>query len=135
MERSLTAADSTDLPIGRCGACGLAVFPASVASCPRCLNPTMLAQSLPGDGVIWSHTVQRFPPKSPPYVVPASGFEPFVVAYVEIAEGIRVEAILDTAAPDAVTIGQRVRLISADDVPRFVPLSVDPGHYDDGTSP
>lgn len=45
--------------------------------------------------MVWAYTVQRFPPKSPPYVVPAEGFTPYAVGYVELPEGIKIEAILD----------------------------------------
>ncbi len=80
----------------------------------------MTASSAVGDGVIWSCTVQRFEPKSPPYVVPPGGFAPFAVAYVETAEGFRVEGIVAAANPGDVHIGQRVMLTSVvDDVPRY----------------
>lgn len=49
---------------------------------------------LPGEGVLWSYTVQRFRPKSPPYAGADDErtFKPFAVGYVEfpgevIAEG------------------------------------------------
>ena len=59
------------------------------------------------DGVLWTWTVQRFPPKSPPYVPPADEFTPFAVGYVELADGSRVEAVLDVESP---RIGMRLRL-------------------------
>ena len=62
--------------------------------------------------------MQRFAPKSPPYEIPADGFQPFVVAYVETADGIRVAGIVDGADPDQVRIGQLVQLTSTADVPR-----------------
>jgi uncharacterized OB-fold protein len=55
---------------------------------------------LSGEGVLWTWTVQRFAPKSPPYVPPPGGFVPFVLGYVELPEGVRIEAVLDVAAPD-----------------------------------
>jgi uncharacterized protein len=65
------------------------------------------------DGTVWTWTVQRFPPKSPPYVPPESGFEPFAVGYVELADGARVEAVLDVD-PASVHIGMRVRVEEAE---------------------
>ena len=61
------------------------------------------------EGTVWTWTVQRFPPKSPPYVPPPEGFQPFVVGYVELAGGERIEAVLDVD-PVTVHIGMRVRL-------------------------
>lgn len=60
-----------------------------------------------GDGTLWTWTVQRFPPKSPPYVPPPEGFTPFAVGYVELADGSRVEAVLDVEDP---YIGMPLRL-------------------------
>jgi uncharacterized OB-fold protein len=76
-----------------------------------------------GDGTIWSYTVQRFAPKAPPYVPSGTEFEPFVVAYVQTPDGIRIEGIVEGIALDEVRIGAQVRLISTTDVPRFVPIS------------
>ena len=46
-------------------------------------------------GTVWGFTVQRFAPKSPPYVAPEGGFVPFAVGYVDLPEGVKVEAVLD----------------------------------------
>lgn len=108
------------LPVGRCPACELVVFPASVVSCPRCTAGPMRPSTADGDGTLWSVTVQRFAPKSPPYEPPADGFVPFAVAYVETAEGFRVEAVVDDDDPGALRIGQPVRFEGiVDDVPRY----------------
>jgi uncharacterized OB-fold protein len=63
------------------------------------------------DGVLWTWTVQRFPPKSPPYVVPPDGFVPFAVGYVELVDGSRIEAILDVETPH---IGMKLQLSHED---------------------
>jgi len=62
--------------------------------------------------------VQRFAPKSPPYLPPADGFVPFAVGYVELAEGVRVEAVLDCADFEELT-GAEVSLVAVSPVPRF----------------
>lgn len=82
----------------------------------------MSEHELSRDGVVWSWTVQRYAPKSPPYVPPAGGFRPFVVAYVELPEGVRVEAVMELPSDDspAVAIGDRVRLGVLGGVPRAV---------------
>lgn len=49
-------------------------------------------------GSLWSWTVQRFRPKSPPYLGPeADEFRPYIVGYVEFPEGIIVEGRIDAA--------------------------------------
>jgi len=75
-------------------------------------------------GTIWSHTVQRFRPKSPPYAGPPS-FEPFIVAYVELPGETIICARLTGIAPDSVRIGMAVELAPAAldtaDGPRAIP--------------
>ena len=51
---------------------------------------------LSGRGTLWSWTVQRFRPKTPPYRGPdGDAFRPFFVGYVEFPEGIVVEGRID----------------------------------------
>ncbi len=69
--------------------------------------------------MVWTVTVQLFQPKSPPYVAPEDGFRPYAVAYVELAEGIRVEGVVHSDDPGAVRIGQAVELVAARPVPVF----------------
>ena len=66
------------------------------------------------DGTVWTWTVQRFPPKSPPYEVPEAGFAPFAVGYVEVADGARIEAVLDVEDLSSVHIGMRLRIEEAE---------------------
>lgn len=44
-------------------------------------------------GKLWSYTVQRFRPKSPPYVGPID-FSPFAIGYVELPGEVIVESRL-----------------------------------------
>jgi len=60
-------------------------------------------------GTLWSWTVQRFRPGSPPYAGPAT-FEPYAVGYVELAGQTIVESRLVDVAFDALAIGQRMQL-------------------------
>ncbi|MFC8043562.1 Zn-ribbon domain-containing OB-fold protein [Nocardia sp. NPDC057353] len=78
----------------RCTVCGTVGFPAS-ARCARCATPTAEPLALSRTGVVWAYTVQRFAPKSPPYVPPATGFAPYAVGWVELPDGVRVEGIID----------------------------------------
>lgn len=59
-------------------------------------------------GKLWSWTIQRFRPKSPPYTGPEA-FEPFAVGYVELAGQVIVETRLVNVAFDALRIGARFR--------------------------
>lgn len=61
------------------------------------------------EGRIWSWTIQRFAPKSPPYAG-AEPFEPFALAYVELPGEVIVESRLTGFDFDAVECGAPVRL-------------------------
>lgn len=108
---------SPSLRGSRCRPCGNVAFPVA-AGCQRCGSGDVEPLDLARRGTVWAHTVQRFAPKSPPYVPPAQGFTPFAVGYVELADGVRVEARLecgDAAELDAA----EVTLVATDPVPTF----------------
>jgi hypothetical protein len=88
---------------GRERATGRTVFP-----CPD--DPGFEAVALPAEGRIWSWTVQRFRPKSPPYAGPAD-FEPFALAYVDLGPVI-VESRLTGFAFEALAVGLPCRLVT-----------------------
>lgn len=107
---------------GRDRETGRIVFP-----CPdsEAYEPFALSR----EGRLWSYTVQRFRPKSPPYAGPEA-FAPWVVAYVELPGEVIVEARLDSVAFEDVAVGMPVRfkpglLDPADPqsarIPAFVP--------------
>ena len=113
---------SNDVLAGsRCGGCGNVAFPAATR-CLRCGGEEIATIDLARTGTVWAHTVQRFAPKSPPYVPPADGFVPFAVGYVELADGVRVEAVLDCADFSELT-GAEVTLVATTPVPRFATAS------------
>jgi hypothetical protein len=59
-------------------------------------------------GLLWSWTIQRFCPKSPPYAAgDAASFRPFAIGYIEIPGQIIVEARL-LAEFDALHLGMRM---------------------------
>ncbi|EJU13122.1 hypothetical protein LH128_10381 [Sphingomonas sp. LH128] len=80
---------------------GRIVFP-----CPT--SPTFEPVPLASEGTLWSYTVQRFRPKSPPYAGPEA-FAPWVVAYVELPGQVIVEARLNDVAFEDVKVGMPVR--------------------------
>jgi uncharacterized OB-fold protein len=82
--------------------------------------------TLPAEGTLWTWTVQRFAPKSPPYVPPADGFRPFVLGYVELDGGPRVAAVLDVPGTvHSVHIGMRLRVEETTGVPHAKPVEED----------
>lgn len=74
------------------------------------------------EGTLWSWTIQRFRPKSPPYAGPEH-FEPFAVGYVELPGQAIVEARLTDVAFEELRIGMPLTLT-------IVPFATDP----DGTA-
>jgi uncharacterized protein len=87
---------------GRDVVSGRIVFP-----CPP--GDRFEAYPLKRQGTVWSFTIQRFRPKSPPYVGPEA-FQPYPVAYVELPGEVIVESRLTNIALDGVTIGMPVEL-------------------------
>ena len=123
MEGPLSAVRETGgrLRGSRCADCAVATYPAD-SVCPRCGGPAE-AIALSGTGTLWTWTVQRYAPKSPPYVPPAAGFTPFTVGYVELPEGVRVLAVLDIR-PGEAEIGMPLTITAGDGVPRAVGAAV-----------
>ena len=97
---------TTDVPPrligGRDVASGRIVFP-----CPP--GDRFAPIPLKREGVVWSFTIQRFRPKSPPYLGPEA-FAPFPIAYVELAGEVIVEARLTNVEFDAISIGMPLEL-------------------------
>jgi uncharacterized OB-fold protein len=91
-----------------CVRCGTVSFPRQT-SCPRCTSSDVKARQLARRGTLWSWTVQRFRPKSPPYTGPEA-FEPYGVGYVELPGEVRVEARLTESDPDKLEIGMEMEL-------------------------
>jgi hypothetical protein len=90
---------------GRCRQTGRIVFPLPDD------EGRFEAVALPAEARIWSWTVQRFQPKSPPYAGPTEGpFEPFAIGYVELGGAIIVESRLVGFPFDALKVGMPCRL-------------------------
>ncbi|MYM00073.1 DNA-binding protein [Novosphingobium sp. FGD1] len=90
---------------GRDRETGRIVFP-----CPpsAAYEPVALSR----EGTLWSYTVQRYRPKSPPYAGPEA-FRPWIVAYVELPGEVIVEAPLHGVGLDDARIGMPVRFAPA----------------------
>lgn len=98
----LTNEEPPRLVGGRDRTTGRIVFP-----CPA--DERFEPYPLKREGVLWSYTVQRFRPKSPPYEGPEA-FEPWALGYVELADEAIVEARIDGVAFDAIQIGMSLEL-------------------------
>ena len=102
-----------------CAGCAVTVYPAD-GNCPRCGEGTS-AITLSTVGTLWTWTIQRYAPKSPPYEPPPGGFRPFAVGYVELPERIRVAAVL-AGDLGAHRIGAPYRIEATAGVPRAIPI-------------
>jgi uncharacterized OB-fold protein len=67
------------------------------------------AVELPSRGLLWSYTVQRFPPKSPPYRSDEP-FAPFAVGYIELPGTLIVESRLIDTPFDELHVGLPMEL-------------------------
>jgi len=111
-----------ELHVQRCRACG-AVRHYPRALCTVCLadDPEWLLSS--GRGTVYTYTVT--------YQNLAPGFResvPYVLAYVELEEGVRVLTNIVDCPPDAVRIGLPVEVVFDDvsgalSVPKFRPVA------------
>lgn len=67
---------------------------------------------LKSTGKLWSYTVQRFPPKNPPFIGPndPTSFKPFALGYVELDGEVIVETRIDTDDFDGLQVGLPMEL-------------------------
>lgn len=92
------------LKVPRCVDCGAVHFYPH-ALCVACMSPNLEYIPIAGNGTVYTYTVIRSP--QPAF----RGMEPYVVANVELDEGVRMMANVITDDPDSVGIGTRVRLV------------------------
>ena len=61
---------------------------------------------LPTSGTLWTYTVQRIPPKNPPFVGvnDPSEYQPFAVGYVRLGDVVMIEGRI-AGDPDSLEIG------------------------------
>jgi uncharacterized OB-fold protein len=64
---------------------------------------------LPSRGLLWSYTVQRYAPKSPPYRADEP-FTPFAVGYIELSGALIVESRLVDVPFDQLRVGLPMEL-------------------------
>lgn len=112
---------------GRNLATGRIVFP-----CP--IGAEYEPYPLKREGTLWSYTIQRYRPKSPPYAGPEA-FKPWPVAYIALEGETMVEARLTEVEFDAIGIGMKLEMTpipldpdTADSpyIPAFRPIEATP---------
>jgi len=110
-----------ELRIQRCRRCGeLQHYPRGI--CSRCWGDDLEWRVASGRGTVWTFTVT--------HRTQARGFRdelPYVVAWVELEEGVLVLSNVVEVAPARVAIGMPVRVVFEDvtpeiSIPRFAPV-------------
>jgi uncharacterized OB-fold protein len=91
------------LELPRCTDCGTLIWYPR-ARCPHCMSENLAWEELSGTGTVYSYTVNRRGQGE------YAGKDPFVIAYVELAEGPRVLSHVDVDDPETVRVGMPVRL-------------------------
>ena len=68
---------------------------------------------LPAEGTLWSYTVQRFRPKTPPYIGADddANFQPFALGYIEFPGQVIVEGRILTDDVSSLRIGRPMRTV------------------------
>ena len=111
-----------ELYLQRCGDCGaFRYYPRAL--CPSCLSDRIEWVRSSGQGTIYTFTVV--------YQNLAPGFRdelPYVLAYVELEEGVRMLTNIVGCPPEAVRIGMPVEVIFEDvtpavTLPKFKPVT------------
>lgn len=108
------------LVLPRCESCTEVIwYPRLV--CPSCGGTTVTWVEASGRGTVYSFSVVR--KGQGPY----RDVAPYVLAYVELDEGPRVMTNIVGVDPDAVRVGQAVRVVfddtgDGDALPRFTPV-------------
>ena len=93
---------------GRRKSDGRMAFPKPQGSEGENYEPVRLAH----EGLLWSFTVQRFRPKSPPYAGAEddTSFQAYALGYVELPGQVIVEGRIETSDFASLSIGMPMRL-------------------------
>lgn len=92
-----------ELLLQRCDACQRFLFYPR-ALCPHCSSDRISWQRASGQGTVYSYTVVH------QAYGPFAGQVPYVVALVDLDEGVRMMTRIAESPPEAVRIGARVRV-------------------------
>ncbi len=111
-----------ELRMQRCRDCGHLRFPVSFL-CPKCHSTAADWEGLSGRGEVYSYVVYRMP-----YHPAYQDDIPYVVAFIDLAEGPRMESNLTGIAPEDIKVGLPVELYFDDvnegiSLPKFRPAA------------
>ncbi|MGH2829322.1 MAG: Zn-ribbon domain-containing OB-fold protein [Actinomycetota bacterium] len=116
------SASSEQLLIKHCRTCDRAFFYPR-PFCPRCWSPDVEWRPASGNGVVYTFTIVR-QNDLPPF----KDRLPYVVAVVELAEGVRMTSNIEDCAPEDVRCDMPVRVSfrreERDDGPVTIPVFV-----------
>jgi uncharacterized OB-fold protein len=87
--------------------------------CPSCWSSEIEFRPVSGEGTVWSYTIVRFPLGANP------GWKtrlPYVVALIDLREGVRMMSNIVGCPPEAVKCGMRVELRYEEMDGRILPL-------------
>ena len=92
------------LEAGKCKQCGDIAFPARLV-CPKCKSKTFETVKLSREGKILTFTIIRVGPDK------FSKETPYVVAIIELNDGVRLTSQVTDCDVDKVEIGNKVKLV------------------------
>ena len=98
--------------VGHCPACDQWFWPPTRSFCPRCGGPASLREPS-GKGTVYSYTIVRSSGAIALGGGPYQDAVPYVLAYVELAEGPTVLTNIVGVDPEDVTISLAVRVVFA----------------------
>lgn len=115
------------LLLERCADCGSIRFPPS-GMCPRCRSRGVQWTASSGRGTVFSWIVVHHPVPKDLYAAEV----PYVVALVELEEGVRMPSNIVQCDPQSITAGMPVEVVFDDvsdslTLPRFRPRGVGAG--------
>ncbi|SFJ64071.1 hypothetical protein SAMN05421835_10762 [Amycolatopsis sacchari] len=90
------------LELPRCADCGTLIWYPR-ARCPHCMSANLAWEALSGEGTVYSYTINRRGQGE------YAARDPFVIAYIELAEGPRVLSHVDVEDPETLRVGDPVR--------------------------
>ncbi|HLH74793.1 MAG TPA: Zn-ribbon domain-containing OB-fold protein [Chloroflexota bacterium] len=106
------AAREHRLVIQHCADCGLAVFyPRAI--CPHCGSDRLHWVDASGRGTVYSYTIVHRAP------VGFTDAVPYVVALIDLEEGVRLMSNVVDCTPSDVQIGERVEVVFEDVTPEI----------------
>jgi uncharacterized protein len=91
------------LEAARCNGCHRAVFPVRTV-CPHCRATSFTPMALKPEGTVATYTLMHVPPAA--FKLDA----PYVLAVVDMADGVRITCQVADVDPDTVKVGMPLRL-------------------------